>query len=85
MSLNFEKTENSRNYSNLYGSYQKDCCSKCITLINLLIIFYYQYLKNVFNRSERLRWIEAVSQPISDNPNEVIYEEWGIKYSQNFH
>ncbi|CAG2159281.1 unnamed protein product [Oppiella nova] len=26
--------------------------------------------------SDKLRWIEAVSQPSSDDPNEVIYEEW---------
>ncbi|CAG2123230.1 unnamed protein product, partial [Medioppia subpectinata] len=26
--------------------------------------------------SEKLRWIEAVSQPSSENPNEIIYEEW---------
>jgi hypothetical protein len=63
----------------------KKIVARNASLMNLLIIFDYRYLKNFFNRSERLRWIEAVSQPMSDNPNEVIYEEWGIKYSQYFH
>ncbi|XP_054162874.1 uncharacterized protein LOC128960767 [Oppia nitens] len=35
-----------------------------------------EYTINFNLESEKLRWIEAVSQPSSDNPNEVIYEEW---------
>jgi hypothetical protein len=26
--------------------------------------------------SDRQRWLEAVSPPISDNPDETVYEEW---------
>jgi hypothetical protein len=26
--------------------------------------------------SDRQRWLEAVSPPISDNPEETVYEEW---------
>jgi neuronal guanine nucleotide exchange factor len=26
--------------------------------------------------SDRQRWLEAVSPPVSDNPNETVYEEW---------
>lgn len=45
-------------------------------ILLILIIISFNCLK--FIRSEKLRWIEAVSQPSSENPNEIIYEEWGI-------
>ncbi|RWS07018.1 Rho guanine nucleotide exchange factor 26-like protein [Dinothrombium tinctorium] len=35
-----------------------------------------EYYFNFSSDNERLRWIEAIEPPKSDNPNEKIYEEW---------
>lgn len=34
------------------------------------------------NRSERLRWIQAVTPQESDEDGERIYDEWGIHVTQ---